>query len=91
MVFNNKEQLKIFDCSYNFPNSNTLYFVPLAYLFLFLLAINLKCFSKDVYMMFLGFCFGIITLLVSPMQGWYYWVIPFFIYFHCKDQMIIMI
>ena len=84
MVFNNKEQVKIFDFSYNFPDGNILYFVPLAYLFLFITAINLKGFSKDVYMMFLGFSFGIIALMVSPMQGWYYWIIPFFIYFHSK-------
>ena len=84
MVLNNKEQVKIFDFSYNFPSGNILYFVPLAYLFLFITAINLKGFSKDVYMMFLGFSFGIIALMVSPMQGWYYWIIPFFIYFHSK-------
>ena len=84
MVFNNKEQVKIFDFSYNFPDGNILYFVPHAYLFLFITAINLKGFSKDVYMMFLGFSFGIIALMVSPMQGWYYWIIPFFIYFHSK-------
>ncbi len=85
MVLNNKEQVKIFDFSYNFPDGNILYyFAPLAYLFLFITAINLKGFSKDVYMMFLGFSFGIIALMVSPMQGWYYWIIPFFIYFHSK-------
>ncbi|MDG1436750.1 MAG: hypothetical protein P8P83_03065 [Rickettsiaceae bacterium] len=84
MVFNNEEQVKLFDYKYNFPNGNNLYFVPLAYLFLLMSAINLKGFSKDVYIMFLGFSFGIITLMVSPMQGWYYWVIPFFIYFHAK-------
>jgi len=84
MVLNNKEQVKIFDFRHSFPNENILYFVPLAYLFLFITAINLKGFSKDVYVMFLGFSFGVITLMVSPMQGWYYWIIPFFIYFHCK-------
>lgn len=86
MVFNNREQIKIFDFRYDFPNGNMLYFTPLAYLFLFIAAINLKGFSKDVYVMFLGFSFGVIALLVSPMQGWYYWIIPFFIYFHCKKS-----
>ena len=84
MVFNNQEQAKIFDIRYNFPNGNTLYFIPLAYLFLLISAINLKGFSNDVYIMFLGFSFGIIALMLSPMQGWYYWIIPFFIYFHSK-------
>ncbi|CAD7843469.1 hypothetical protein S1OALGB6SA_180 [Olavius algarvensis spirochete endosymbiont] len=84
MVFNNKEQVKIFDFKYSLPDGNILHFVPLAYLFLFISAIHLKGFSKDVYMMFLGFSFGTITLMIPPMQGWYYWIIPFFIYFHSR-------
>jgi uridine kinase len=35
--------------------------------------------------MFIGFSFGILTLLIPPMPGWYYWVIPFFIYFYVKN------
>ena len=84
MVLNNKEQVKIFDFGYTFSNGNVLYCALFAYLFLFISAIDLKGFGKDVYIMFLGFSFGIFTLMVAPMQGWYYWVIPFFIYFHCK-------
>ncbi|MCH9753762.1 MAG: hypothetical protein K0T99_02540 [Alphaproteobacteria bacterium] len=84
MVLNNREQMKIFNLNYNFSDGNVLYFLPLAYLFLFFTAINLKVLSKDVYMMFLGFSFGIIALMISPMQGWYYWILPFFAYFHSK-------
>jgi len=35
--------------------------------------------------MFLGFSFGLLTLLIPPMPGWYYWVIPFFVYFYVKQ------
>ena len=34
--------------------------------------------------MFLGFIFGVFVLLIAPMQGWYYWIIPFFSYFYVK-------
>ena len=86
MVFNNHEQFKIFDFSYNFQNGNTLYFTIFSYVLLLVIFINLKSISKDVYVMFLGFIFGIITLMISPMQGWYYWILPFFIYFNCKEM-----
>lgn len=86
MVFNNQEQFKIFDFSYNFQNGNTLYFTIFSYCLLLVIFINLKSISKDVYIMFLGFSFGIITLMISPMQGWYYWILPFFIYFNCKEM-----
>jgi uridine kinase len=36
--------------------------------------------------MFLGFSFGILTLFIPPMQGWYYWIIPFFVYFYIKQD-----
>jgi uridine kinase len=36
--------------------------------------------------MFLGFSFGILTLLIPPMQGWYYWIVPFFVYFYIKQE-----
>jgi len=86
MVFNNHEQFKIFDFSYNFQSGNTLYFTIFSYVLLLVIFINLKSISKDVYVMFLGFIFGIITLMISPMQGWYYWILPFFIYFNCKEM-----
>ncbi|MBY0309580.1 hypothetical protein K2Q16_00305 [Patescibacteria group bacterium] len=36
--------------------------------------------------MFLGFAFGILTLFIPPMPGWYFWVVPFFVYFGVKHQ-----
>jgi uridine kinase len=84
MVFNNQEQSKIFNLYYSFQNGNLLYIAVLSYIFLLITFLNFKNVSKDVYIMFLGFGFGIITLMVSPMQGWYYWILPFFIYFICK-------
>ncbi|MDO8610136.1 MAG: hypothetical protein Q7R95_06285, partial [bacterium] len=36
--------------------------------------------------MFLGFGFGILTLFIPPMPGWYYWIMPFFIYFYVKED-----
>jgi uridine kinase len=60
--------------------------VPLAYIALFFHSLTFRFFNRDVFVMFLGFSFGILTLLIPPMQGWYYWIIPFFIYFYAKND-----
>ena len=86
MVFQNKEQFKIFDFNYRFGDGFVLYFVPLAYLVLFIRSLTYKTFNRDIFLMFLGFSFGIFTLFIPPMQGWYYWIIPFFIYFYISQD-----
>lgn len=85
IVLNNKEQIKIFDFNYKFSDSLVLYFVPLAYLALLIKSLTYKSFNRDIFLMFLGFSFGILTLFIPPMPGWYYWIIPFFIYFYIKE------
>jgi uridine kinase len=84
LVFNNKEQYKIFDFIYNFGDNKILYLVPFSYIILLIQNISLRTSSKDVFIMFVGFSFGVITLFIPPMQGWYYWIIPFFAYFFIK-------
>ena len=86
IVFNNKEQLKVFDFNYRFTDYFTIYFLPLAFLLLFVKSLSFKNFNPDLFLMFLGFSFGILTLFIPPMQGWYYWVVPFFIYFFIKQN-----
>lgn len=86
MVLQNKEQIKIFDFNYRFGDGFVLYFVPLAYLALFIRSLTYKTFNRDIFLMFLGFSFGILTLFIPPMQGWYYWIIPFFIYFYISQD-----
>ncbi len=86
IVLQNKEQIKIFDFNYKFGDGFVLYFVPLVYLALFARSLTYKTFNRDIFLMFLGFSFGILTLFIPPMQGWYYWIIPFFIYFYVSQD-----
>lgn len=95
MVFLNETQSRIFDFNYALDATNIMYILPATYIFILIIAANLKSLSKDVYIMFLGFSFSITTLMVIPMQGWYYWIIPFFCYFLAisneKDKVISLI
>ncbi len=86
IVFSNREQGKIFDLQIAFGDERVLYIIPLAYSLLFIHALTFSRMNRDTFVMFLGFCFGILTLGIPPMQGWYYWIIPFFIYFYVKNE-----
>jgi len=86
IVLNNREQLKIFDFHYRFSDHYVIYFVPLAYLILLIKSLTYRTFNRDIFLMFLGFSFGILTLFIPPMPGWYFWVIPFFAYFYISQN-----
>lgn len=86
VVFHNREQLKIFNLQLVLGDASIIYIIPLAYTLLFLNSLSFPHFNRDTFVMFLGFSFGILTLFIPPMQGWYYWIVPFFIYFYIKNE-----
>ena len=86
MVLKNSEQSKIFLTSYVFSPHMYFYFIPAAFLCLLIRAASFRFMNKDLLLMFLAFSFSIITILIPPMQGWYYWILPFFIYFLIKQH-----
>ena len=86
MVFGTKEQFKVFDLRLPFNSRLVLYLAPLAYFILFLKSLVYRTYNRDIFVMFLGFSFGILTLFIPPGQGWYYWILPFLIYFYIKER-----
>lgn len=85
MVYNNPVQQQIFDLYYQFNYSLRIYFIPSVYFVLVLWYFSFKFVNKDQLILFLTFCFLALTLLVAPMQGWYYWIYPFLAYFVVKQ------
>ena len=86
IVFGNREQGKVFDLQIALGDQQVIYITLVAYTLLFLHALTFKRLNRDTFVMFIGFCFGILILTIPPMQGWYYWIIPFFIYFYVKNE-----
>ena len=86
MVFKNKEQMKIFDLHYAYNNFLSVYLLPSAYLVLLLKSTSYKFFNRDLFLMYIGFSFTVLTIFIPPMQGWYYWALPFIIYFYIKQE-----
>jgi hypothetical protein len=86
MVYNNAEQKKLFTTA--IPISNTIPFliVPAIYLLLVMRFAGYWQMSRNLLLMYLGFAFGLITIFISANQGWYYWCLPFFIYFVIKEN-----
>ena len=84
MVFKTKEGFKVFDLSLMYNQDLVLYIVPCIILLLLFSFAMFKRYSRDVLMTFLGFSFFVLLLCIPPRQGWYFWVIPFAVYFYAQ-------
>lgn len=85
MVFRNPEQSKIALAKLSFSDDDpAFYIIPGLLLSLVAYALHIHVHNRDILLTFIGFSFGSILLFVSPMPGWYYWIIPFFVYFFAR-------
>jgi len=86
MVYNNPVQQHIFDLYYVFNETLKIYFIPAVYFSLLIWYLSMKFVNRDQLILFFAFTFLALTLMVAPMQGWYYWIMPFLIYFSIKQD-----
>lgn len=87
MVFSASENFRMFDL--NIPlnfNDITFYVAPAAFLIMFFTVASYEKINKDALLMILALVFTIVVTLVPPAPGWYYWAIPFLIYFFVKQK-----
>lgn len=85
LVLFNDVQSQVFDAVISIGNKY-IYIIPFLYCYIVLLALRYKYYTKDLFVMLLGFTFSLFTLFIVPMPGWYYWIIPFIAYFYSKQQ-----
>ena len=85
MVFQNREQGKLFNAIFQLDNL-PIYIIPCLMLLLFIRGIWIKSYNRDIFMMFLGFNFSLVLLFIPPMPGWYFWLIPFLAYFYIRAE-----
>ena len=86
MVFMNSEQGKVFSLFWKFPENRSFYLLPAALILLFFQSLKMRNYNRDLLVMLLGLYFGVLLFFVTPVQGWYYWALPFFIYFSIKGN-----
>lgn len=82
----NSQQEKIMNTflSINSRSNTIIYIIPTAYALLLAVSLIQKAYNRDMLITFLGFSFGMLLLFIPPMPGWYYWLMPFLIYFYSK-------
>lgn len=84
-VFGTEEATKVYAVHLPYIyNDLTLLLAPSAIILLFLNFFAYKKLNKDAFLLILTLLFSIFIVLVPPMPGWYYWSIPFIIYFFAK-------
>lgn len=86
MVYNNPVQQQIFDLYYQFNTTLRIYFIPAIYFTLVLYYFTFSFVNRDQLVLFLAFTFLALTLMIAPMQGWYYWIMPLLVYFVIKQS-----
>jgi uridine kinase/Gpi18-like mannosyltransferase len=94
MVYNNPVQKQVFDLYYQFNSNLKIYFIPAVYFILVLWYLSFKFVNRDQLILFLAFTFLALTLMIAPMQGWYFWIMPLLVYFvikHGKRELLVFI
>lgn len=85
MVYDNPVQRQVFDLYYQFNTNLKIYFIPAVYFILVLYYLSFRFVNRDQLILFLAFTFLAFTLMIAPMQGWYYWIMPLLVYFVVKQ------
>ena len=84
LVYNTGEQAMVWGVKWKFSQYEY-FIIPALYLILLVGSWNFKIFSKDLFLLFLGFSFSVFLIFIPPKPGWFFWVLPFFIFFYIKD------
>ncbi|MGL4388816.1 MAG: hypothetical protein ACRCTJ_05440, partial [Brevinema sp.] len=78
VLFNNI-QSQLLDISFTL-SSTSIYLVPLLYGLLVFRFYLFTYIAKDLFILFSTITFSFITIFLSPQPGWFFWIIPLFIY-----------
>lgn len=88
IVYNNSTQSELLNLALVYKNdiNLSLYIAPGMLLLMIFYGLTFKSFNKNLFILFICFCFASITIFTSPGQGWYYWFIPFQVFFIIKQK-----
>lgn len=86
MVYGNSEQSKVWNAGLPMIGKLQYYIIPAVYLILLATATRFKRISKDLFLIFIGFSFSMLLVFIPPQPGWYFWILPFFVYFAIREN-----
>ena len=85
LVLNNPEQQRIFNLSIAFGfRELRLFIAPAAIFLIFFKFAQEKKLNADSLVLTLALVYTVLIALVPPMQGWFYWSLPFLAFFFIK-------
>jgi uridine kinase/putative flippase GtrA len=85
LVLNNPEQQRIFNLSIAFGfRELRLFIAPAAIFLIFFKFAQEKKLNTDSLILTLALVYTVLIALVPPMQGWFYWSLPFLAFFFIK-------
>lgn len=86
MVYENEEQTKVWNAGISMKEKLNFFIIPSVYLILLAAAARFKNIDKDLFLIFIGFSFSVLLIFIPPQPGWYFWILPFFIYFAIREK-----
>ncbi|WP_289645306.1 glycosyltransferase 87 family protein [Maribacter aestuarii] len=86
MVYGNSEQSKVLNAGFAMIGKLKYYIIPAVYIILLATATRFKRISKDLFLIFTGFSFSVLLIFIPPQPGWYFWILPFFVYFAIREN-----
>lgn len=86
MVFGTREFSRMFEVAIPMAGHLSLYVAPIVLLWIFLRFVASAKVNRDLLVMMLALAFGVMVLLLPPMPGWYFWVIPLASYFFIRQE-----
>ena len=84
MVFRNEEQTKVLTLSVQMQDVSV-YWIIVALMAISALGLKIGITNPNLFIIFAGFYFSAVLVLIPPMYGWYFWIIPFFSYFFARE------
>lgn len=86
MVYDNPVQRQVFNMYFSYGNLR-FYIIPAVYFILVIWYASFRFVNRDQLVLFLSFTFLALTLLIPPMQGWYFWILPLLVFFIVKQSL----
>ena len=58
--------------------------IPALFICLIFYSFIIKIKTRDLFLFFMGSAFCLLLIFIPPAPGWYYWILPFLIYFYAR-------
>lgn len=86
MVLGTRETSRLFEVALPLSGTLVLYLTPVALVWVFLRFVASAKVNRDLLVMMLAVVFGVLVLLLPPMPGWYFWMLPLAVYFFVREE-----